>query len=179
MRSINLLKVLINITYYILLVGLLFHPLFMIYGLFSDNVSISFYGSGSLMYELMDPDFAKGLSGSDYFVVGLSFVKSVLFFLAIHFLRKGVLRMIDVTMYDKLVTNSLGLTGNCIIIYAIFNACLNSIIGIIYRGKLTIGLDFDSFNSFIFMIILGLVFILMSKVIKRGIELKLENDLTI
>ena len=87
--------------------------------------------------------------------------------------------MIDITMYDSLVTKSLGLTGNCIIIYAVFNSCFNAIKGVVYNGQLTVGLDFDSFNSFVFMIILGLVFLLMSKVIKRGVQLKLENDLTI
>ena len=59
------------------------------------------------------------------------------------------------------------------------HSCFNAIKGVVYNGQLTVGLDFDSFNSFVFMIILGLVFLLMSKVIKRGVQLKLENDLTI
>lgn len=181
MKSIQLLKSLINITYYILLIGLLFYPLFMVYGIFADNVGILVNSSGdSTYYELNEDGYTNGgLGGKDYVVIALSFIKSLLFFLSIHYLRKAVVRMIDVTMYDTLVSTSLGLTGNCIIIYAIFDSMFRVIKRAVYSGQFTIGLDLDSFNSFIFLIILGLFFLLIGKVITRGMELKQENDLTI
>ena len=181
MNSIQLLRTLINITYYILVIGLLFYPLFMVYGLFSDNVGISVDQLGdSTYYELNEDGFTNGgLSFKDYIVITLSFIKSLLFFLSIHYLRSAVVRMIDITMYDNLVSKSLGLTGNYIMTYAIFDAIFRVIKRVVYSGQLTIGLDFDSFNSFVFLIILGLVFLLMSKVIIRGVEMQQENDLTI
>jgi hypothetical protein len=177
MESTQLLNVLINVFYYIILItGVLVIGLLIYIGLFDNSLG---FAIDSSMVSIMDKEYADSLSIKDYVGLMISILGMFLFIKTIYHLRTATLKMIHGEMFNHVVAKSLKLTGLSMIGYKVVSIIKDLYSESIYDGTFTVGLDFNGFESFIFILILGLFFILLSKVIKNGISMKSENDLTI
>ncbi|MFT6335022.1 MAG: hypothetical protein ACJATI_001768 [Halioglobus sp.] len=145
-------------------------------GIFDDRVGISV---GRSSFGIVDREFASALSPKDYGKVIIAICIVILFIKTIYHLRKATLKMIKGEMFDQVVSENLKWTGISMILYKVSSLIGNLYSEVLYQNQFTVGFDFGGFESFIFILILGLFFILLSNVIKNGITLKSENDLTI
>jgi hypothetical protein len=177
MESSQLLNVLINAFYYVILITGVLVTGFIVYaGIFDDGIGIVVDKATGV---IINDKYEASLGMKDYGKIALTIIEMVLFIKAIFHLRKATLKMIKGEMFDELVVKNLKLTGISMIAYKAVNILREQYSSVVYNGELTFGLDFEGFESFIFILILGLFFLLLSSVIQRGMTLQDENDLTI
>jgi hypothetical protein len=177
MKSTNLLNVLINVFYYIILIiGIVFTCIMIYAGIFDDGVGLLI---DSATGEIIDDSFEASLTIKDYVKMALNILTMLFFIKTIYHLRIATLKMIKGEMFNHLVSRNLKWTGISMILYKIVSLVLEHYSEIVYHNTFSLDFDFNGFESFIFILILGLFFILLSNVIKNGITLKSENDLTI
>lgn len=102
----------------------------------------------------------------------------VVFVIIVYFLRKGVKGMVQNKMFNLEVSRYFNLSGILLTAISTISIIFNFSKGL-YGGEFK--LEFDPFDgqSGLFMIIVGLFLMLMARVIKEGLVLKSENDLTI
>lgn len=104
---------------------------------------------------------------------------SYLIFVAIvFFLRKGVRIMVKDQMFSVEVARYINIAGVLLCIMSVVTVVLNFSKDL-SNGLLKIELDPFDWKSGIFMVIIGLFLMLTSRVIKEGIVIKSENELTI
>lgn len=177
METNNLLNVLINFLHYIIIITSVLVFALLLYSVFCGN-GVGLMDDGRIYVPYNEGSKAE-LEFKNYVKIFISLITTGLFIKTIFHLRIATLKMIKNDMFNSVVAMNLRWTGISIILYK-----LSSILGE-YYSKLSMGksfsveIGFEGFETFIFIIILGLFFILLSNVIKSGISLKSENDLTI
>jgi len=177
MREISLLKFLINIFYYLVLFATIAIVLFVIVSaVFFDGVGF-FVNSDT--YVVLNEELSHAKSWRDYAVVLGGIISMLIFLTSIYHLRNATLKIVNGEMYHKKVIHHLRLTGQFMILYVIFKSLFEFIKKLIYVQEFTIGFDFDGYDSSIFLIILGLFFMLIARVLDHARLVKTENDLTI
>lgn len=177
MKSTQLLKLLINLFYYGTLISFVLMIGFLIYsGVFGSEGGIMVNSDTGKM--MLSDNFKTTLTQKDFGKIALMIAGSVFFFTTIYHLRSATLKMIKGEMFDEYVVRSLKWAGVSIVLYKVFQLVDEVYTQISYQDSFSIGLDFG-YGSFAFTLMLGLFFILLSKVIQNGITLKMENDLTI
>ena len=109
----------------------------------------------------------------------LAEVTSYITFVAIvYFLRKGVRIMVKHHIFNFDVAKCFNISGLLLTLMSITTLIFNFSKDL-YDGLFKINLDLFDWKSGIFLVIVGLFLMLMSRVIKAGLELKSENELTI
>lgn len=104
---------------------------------------------------------------------------SYLFFFAIvYYLRKSLKHMVKNHFFSTEVAKNLNMTGLLLTLVSLSTIVVN-FLKQIFDGILKLGIDPFNLNSELFMTIIGLFFMLMSRVINEGIKLRSENELTI
>jgi len=177
METNQLLKITINIFFYVILFSVLGLSLFTSYAMIShDGVGILIDKDSNVV---LNSAYEADLTFRDYMHVLIAILEAMFFTLSIYFLRKATLEMVDGRIFTKLVANSLRNTGFMMIIYKLCGIIKEQYKNIVYDSQFTMSFDFNGFESFIFIFVLGLFFILLSSVINNGIRMKSENDLTI
>jgi len=177
MASTQLLNVLINVFYYVLLfMGIIITGVMLYAGIFDDGIGIVVDKATGV---IINDNLEESLSLKDYGKLLLTVLEMVFFIKCIHHLRKATLRMIKNEMFSSIVSLNLKQTGVSMILYKLVSLVREQYSKIVYDGQFSLGFDFNGFESSIFILILGLFFILLSSVIKNGTSLKSENDLTI
>ncbi len=179
MNSIRLLNALISIFYFVLLVSAFAFCAYFLYISFSEGgVGLMIdKAKGDVMVSA--PNLSDKMGIKDYGYLLLMFLEIVFFIKAIYHLRKATLKMIRNEMFNLTVSSNLKMAGISMIIYMLNKMLCELYKDVIYLGHFSVGFDFSGFDSSIFILILGLFFILFSNVIKNGISLKNENELTI
>ena len=121
-----------------------------------------------------------GFSAIPMLVVALvPFLKTVLFTLAVYYLRKAIKPLLSLQFFSNVVTENLKKAGILLLavgsISFIGSLVSLSIIGdILLLGSNTIGA-----NNFLLLIVFGLFLILLDKILSNARQLQEENDLTI
>lgn len=106
-------------------------------------------------------------------------VTSYIAFVAIvYFLRKGIRKMVKYHIFNLDVAKCFNTSGLLLTLMSIITVALN-LSKDLYDGLFKINLDPFDWKSGIFLVIVGLFLMLMARVIKEGVELKSENELTI
>ena len=104
---------------------------------------------------------------------------SYLIFVAIvFFLRKGVRIMVNDQLFSSDVVKYINVAGILLCVMSVVTVILNFGKDL-SKGFFKIELDPFDWKSGFFMVIIGLFLMLTSRVIKEGVELKSENELTI
>jgi hypothetical protein len=181
MKSINILKILINILFVVLNVILVLGFLLFIAVLFF-NENLPFFLQG---YKMLITSFDWNLS-----LVPISTVVNfVLFTLAIYYLKKCIQPFIESDFYSTLVISNLNKTGN-LFVFIGGSTIIIRILSVLYfqsliptegysgfkiAGLLTSSLDI----TVLFLIIIGLFFLLFSNAFLNAKEFKQDSDLTI
>ncbi|MFT6781453.1 MAG: hypothetical protein ACJA1A_001374 [Saprospiraceae bacterium] len=177
MESTKLLNILINLFYYIILItGIMVSGIMIYAGIFDDGVGIVVDNATGI---IIDDSYEAHLSLKDYVKIGIALLAMFFFIKSVFHLRIATLKMIHGQMFSPVVARHLKLTGLTMITYKTLSLIREQYSQYVNEGTFTIGLDFSGFESFIFILILGLFFILLSNVIQRGITLQDENALTI
>lgn len=136
-----------------------------------------FEPENALIYSNID---LRNMTSLDFALVLCSIIATILFIASLFYLRKSIYRISKNDLYHIDTAKYLKLAGWCIILYSLIKNIGEYIKLYLEEGTITIiSLDFKGFNSFWFIMILGLFFQLIATVLENGRKLKLENDLTI
>lgn len=167
-----LLKTILDIFFWLTLVGLIFQTVMTFFYLFTDtDIPLTVTINDLEVNEL-------GLSLG----IGILFkiIISAVFIYIIYLLRKVVRSFFKRKVFTPLQIDGLKLIGQLIIITALAEVALNFILRLVLEQRASLGLDFDtSFNSLWFTLALGLFFILLSKSFRYARSLQEENELTV
>ncbi|MFI1772829.1 DUF2975 domain-containing protein [Thalassobellus citreus] len=167
MKSISILKKLINIYYYllvlILVAGALSFPLLF----FKKKYEVKFIG------------YLIDLNSLNYVNVCIIFILIItlwgLYFLAIKRLRKSVQDLSTGHYFSQLVVTNFKKSGILFLISGAGEFIAKIILSVILKNEFKLSLD----TSTILFVIMGLFLMFLSEVFQKARELKQENDLTI
>ena len=186
MKTIKILKALINILYVLLLIALGIATLFLIMLLFFDD-SLPTILQG---YKMI---FSSFFSWKTYLIPMTTAINFVLFIISISFLRKCVSLFMESDFYSDDVIKSLKKAGNLFVFIGV-STIIAQLFSVLYIQNLAqniIQIKASFFYKFlntviavidlksIFSIVIGLFLLLFSKIFENSRTLKLENDLTI
>ena len=107
-----------------------------------------------------------------------SIIHYVAFVMIVFFLRKGVHIMVCNQMFHPDVAKYFHRSGLLLVILSAAEVIINFSQDLL-SGVLKLQLDPFDWKSGLFMVVIGLFLMLTGRVIKEGIDLKSENDLTI
>ena len=172
MESTQLLNILINVFYYILLlVGIAVICTIIYVGFFSDSLGIYVDHTSNTTGVVLN-EYKSTLVPKDYGTIALTLFAMVMFIKAVYHLRIATLEIIKGNMFNSVVAMNLKWTGVSMIVYKVISILKEQYSNIMYENQITLGLDFEGFESSIFILILGLFFMLLSQVIQNGITLQ-------
>lgn len=146
-----------------------------------------FVGAGFMMYVAIIDDVPwymvtnDGVEDFNYkalFRILSDSISYLTFVTIVFFLRKGVRMMVKGQMFSAEVAKYINFSGVLLCIMSAVTVVLNFSKDI-SDGLFKIELDPFDWKSGFFMVIIGLFLMLTSRVIKEGVEIKTENELTI
>ena len=168
MEASKILKTLIDILFFLLaavLIGVILLQLFLNF----DDKAIAINGELMLWNDV----------GIKYwFIFTLGILISFLYLASIYYLRKAVKEMVEGQIFNVAVSEHLRRSGKILVSLSILSIIL-FFLKRLSENQISIGFEGSLSNSNLFMIIIGLFFMLTSEVINKGIQIKSENDLTI
>lgn len=162
------LLILLDIFFALMLVVFIAAIGFIFYMSFFDE--LPFY---IVMENSNDEMYYEGFLGTLF-----QFISYSIFIGIIYYLRKGIRGMVKQHFFDIQVSKNLNMAGVLLTVVSIATIAVNFFKDI-FNGILKLGTGPLDWNSKIFMVIIGLFLMLMARVIKEGVELKSENELTI
>lgn len=182
MKTIKTLKTLINILFFTLIGAAILQVLFwFIVYFFSDSLPIFLQG-----FKIV---FSSFLNWKMFLIPLITALNFVLFIITVSYLRKSVSSFIQSDFYSKEVIKNLNKAGTILVFIGV-STILIQIFSIVYIQNI-VQIKINVFIKFLnviigsidlkstFSIIIGLFFMLFSKVIENSRTLKQENDLTI
>ncbi len=167
-----LLKTILDIFFWLTLIGLLFQTVFTFYYIFIErdippNVTVN-------NIEVTDYSLSLGIG------ILFKIIISAVFIYIIYLLRKVVRSFFKRRIFTPLQITGLKLIGQLIILAALADVALNFILRLALKQGASVSLSFDtSLNSLWFTLALGLFFILLSKTFSYAKRLQEENELTV
>ncbi len=162
------LLILIDIFFTLLLIILLVTSGLIFYSIFVSE----------LPFHVLSNDGLDSLSSFKGIKFLFSGVVQLLFIATLFFLRKGIHGMVKEHFFNLHVAKNLNLAGVILTVVSI-GTVIFDFAHDLSDGLLTIGMETDLLKSEIFMIIVGLFLMLMARVLKEGVVMKSENELTI
>ena len=164
----KLLLILIDIFFALMLIVLLINIGLVFYSVFISD--LPFY---ILNKDCSDPLNAVGISK----ILATGIIQ-LLFVGIIFYLRKGIKGMVRDHFFHLDVAKNLNISGVILGVTSLVTVLLDFGTSLA-EGQLMLGLETNILKSEIFMLIIGLFLMLMSRVIREGLVLKSENELTI
>lgn len=168
MTTINLLKTLINIYYYLLILaivaGLVTAPILL---LTNRTYEISLFGQ---QFDFGSISMTKSIIITVVFGVVLYF-----YFRTVQLMRITVLKLQKGHFFSEVVIVNFRKLGKLFLICGFGFMVMNIVLKLFLESKLWIGID----SSLFIFIITGLFFLLLSKIFEEARVMKQENDLTI
>jgi len=182
MKTVKVLKVLINILYILLLFIFALAILFVI-AISFFNESLPLYLQG---YKML---FSSFFDWKLFLVPFSTIINFILFTIAVYYLRKCIEPFINSDFYSTVVIKNLKKAGRLFVFIGL-STILFRLVAILYfqsivpvqgySGLLNAGSLISSIDiTTIFLIIIGLFFLLFSNTFENAKRLKEENDLTI
>ncbi len=167
----KLFKLLIDLAFYLMIPIVVFFPGTILYILIFPEQSI---------INVNIPYTENGFGGKALLFIILFFALFLLFFAGFYHLRKFAALLLKNKLFSKEVIVSTKKAGQ------FFTACaLGSLVFIgIYslltiKSKFSITFGTSNFNLLLFLLIVGVLFLLLSDAFARTLKLKEENDLTV
>ena len=185
MKTIKILKVLINILYVILLLVIVLAIIFIV-AVFFFNEHLPFFLQG---YKML---FSSFFDWKLFLVPFSTVINYVLFVVAVYYLKKSIQPFIVSDFYSTIVIKNLKRAGGLFVFIGVstivfrltafiwLQNLMPAIEGYSYSWLKVIGALTSSIDiTILFLIIIGLFFLLFSKAFANAKELKQENDLII
>jgi Protein of unknown function (DUF2975) len=182
MKTIKILKVLINILY-ILLLFIFALAIFFVIAIYFFNESLPLYLQG---YKML---FNSFFDWKLFLVPFSTVINFILFTIAVYYLRKCIDPFIDSDFYSIVVIKNLKKAGRLFIFIGLSTILFRLVAVLYFRSIIVVQgysglLNVESLISSIdittiFLIIIGLFFLLFSNTFENAKRLKQENDLTI
>lgn len=177
MKSEQLLLSLINIVFFFAVVAAIFAGGLTILAFVThDGVGILIDSSTG---EVLDKHLEASPTIKDYVKVFLSIIMTFLFVVPIYFLRKATVDLVRGHMYSEQVVTGLRWAGITIIGYKVFEVLVTFYERLAFQGKMKLEVEFLSVDSLVFVVIIGLFFILLSKVVVHAAGLQKDVNMTI
>lgn len=167
MKTIKILRKLINIYYYLLLFVLVGIVIF---------VSILFQKGETIDLKIIEGYDTSSLSIQKLMAITVvPIVIYLLFVRAIYLLKSTLKDLSEGNYFSELIINNFKMIGKLILICGVSYAVFKFVIRLIILRDIRFGIDF----SLITPIVIGLFFMFLSEVFTNARETKKENDLTI
>lgn len=177
MKSEQILLRLINIVFFFALAAAIVAGGMTILGLIThDGVGILIDSSTG---EVLDKHLEASLAIKDYVKVFLSIILTCLFVVPIYFLRKAALDLLRGNIYSDRVVTGLRWAGITIIGYKVFEVLVTFYERLAFQGKMKFEVKFLGVDSLAFVVIIGLFFILLSKIVDNAAGLQKDVNMTI
>ncbi|MFH6767550.1 DUF2975 domain-containing protein [Gaetbulibacter aquiaggeris] len=168
MKTINILKKLITIYYYLMIIGFVGAIISLPLLLFTNqSYEITFLGS---KVDLGVLPLHKSLI--TLILVGTLYY---LFFRAVRLIKLSLKDLSEGNYFSILVILSFKKIGTLFLICGFGSAIVKLVLGFLLANILKVGVD----TSWVIFIIMGLFFLFLSEVFSKAGELRRENDLTI
>ena len=186
MKTIQLLRTLINILFYTLIVIFCIGFIFLFILIFFPETLPNMLSNFSMIFSSMFP-------WQMYLVSAFSLVNFTLLIVALFYLRKSISSFLNNDFYNESVTTNFRKAGNIFLFIGI-SSIIIQLFAVLYAQNLASNMIQMKSNFFIGLIntlaaaidlkstiaiIMGLFFLLFSKIFENSRILKQENDLTI
>ncbi|SEP78093.1 Protein of unknown function [Hyunsoonleella jejuensis] len=167
MNTIEVLRKLINIYYYLLLLVLVGIVIFIV-TIFQQGETVDL--------KVIEGYNTSSLSTQKLIVITAVLVVIYILFVRAIYLLKGTLKELSEGNYfSELITENFKMGGKLILICGVSYAVFKFVIRLLLLGDIRFGIDF----SLITPIIIGLFFMFLSEVFTKARKTQEENDLTI
>jgi hypothetical protein len=132
---------------------------------------------------ISEPTFKNDISFSDlgwthYLFMALNLIVYSVFIYGLFRLRIVSKLFLNNTFYNSELGKNSNLAGKCFILSGVFWWLIDGLSSIHFNNEFSIGVSEKTF-IYLFIIVIGLFFMLTSRLFDRALELKNENDLTI
>ncbi|CAL68490.1 DUF2975 domain-containing protein [Christiangramia forsetii] len=173
MKPPKFLKLIVNISYFLLALDLILSSLCYLYFLFGGSVKLE-----SLDYITDIQNEESRIAAIVLFT--LEIIYSAILFYAVYIIRKLIKDFEKERLYTKLQITGLNLAGKLIIGVFILQIIADFFTSIILDNRLKISLSFENdLGSPWLLIAIGLFLIYLSKIFKNSARLLEENELTV
>ncbi|WP_081891274.1 DUF2975 domain-containing protein [Gillisia sp. Hel_I_29] len=172
MKSLQLLKLSIDICFIILIIDVIFSFFtYLMLILYGEPFTVTINDSQK---EIVDLNFSSGL------LIISNFAVTLLSTYAIYLLRKLIRSFFKNSFFTKLQIALFRLIGQLIVLSVVLQFIVHFFSTMLLEKRLEIGVSVDSgYYSSLFILSIGLFFIYMSKLFKKSRSLQEENDLTV
>ena len=170
MRKLNILKAVLDIFWFLSLIGAIGVLVFTPFLLFSSEIDIPVTIKGQEI--VLNNTLSK-------VIVIINLIGGIIFLYSIYLLRKVVGLFQKREIFNEHVIQLFNLIGKLIIASSLISHVSLFVYKIIKRPHLKLTLDIGGYDSFLISISLGLLFMVVSVVFKIATTLKEENELTI
>jgi len=173
MKPPKFLKLIINVSYFLLALDLILSSLCYLYFLFGGSVKLE-----SLDYITVVQNEESRMAAIVLFT--LEIIYSIILFYAVNIIRKLIKDFEKEKLYTQLQITGLNLAGKLIIGVFILQIIADFFTSIILDNRLEISLSFENdLGSPWLLIAIGLFLIYLSKIFNNSAKLQLENELTV
>jgi hypothetical protein len=118
------------------------------------------------------------LGWTHYLFMALNLIVYSVFIYGLFRLRIVSKLFLNNTFYNSELGKNSNLTGKCFILSGVFWWLIDGLSSIHFNNEFSIGVSEKTF-IYLFIIVIGLFFMLISRLFDKALELKNENDLTI
>lgn len=167
-----ILKTILDVFFWITLLGLIFQVLFTGFFFLTDNDILFPVTINNVTVE--EISFPVGIG------IFFQMIISAFFIYIIYLLRKVVRSFFKGKLFTPIQIVGLKSIGQLIIFTALAEVALDFFLRLVLEQRASVGLEFEtSYNSLWFALALGLFFILLSKSFRYAKVLQEENELTV
>ena len=171
MKHLNNFKTLIDLVYYFLLPVVIFYPAVLIYLVVFPNQEI-------FTIQLPDGEVINSFKTIIFLVI--FYLEFMLFFFGFHELRKLASILLSKRFFTNIITIKLKKIGK------LFSICGVTSIVFLFIYKLSLSsfgakimFGFNDYVLLLFLIIIGVFFLILSDAFKKAVQFKEENELTV
>jgi len=173
MKPPKFLKLIINVSYFLLALDLILSSLCYIYFLFGGSVKLE-----SLEYITTVQNEESRIAAIVLFT--LEIIYSIILFYTVFIIRKLIKDFEREKLYTKIQITGLNLAGKLLVGVFILQFIADFFTSIILDNRLKISLSFENdLGSPWLLIAIGLFLIYLSKIFNNSARLQLENELTV
>jgi len=173
MKPPKFLKLIINVSYFLLALDLILSSLCYIYFLFGGGVKLE-----SLEYITTVQNEESSMAAIVLFT--LEIIYSIILFYTVFIIRKLIKDFEKEKLYTKIQITGLNLAGKLLVGVFILQFIADFFTSIILDNRLKISLSFENdLGSPWLLIAIGLFLIYLSKIFNNSARLQLENELTV
>jgi len=173
MKPPKFLKLIINVSYFLLALDLILSTLCYIYFLFGGGVKLE-----SLEYITTVQNEESSIAAIVLFT--LEIIYSIILFYTVFIIRKLIKDFEKEKLYTKIQITGLNLAGKLLVGVFILQFIADFFTSIILDNRLKISLSFENdLGSPWLLIAIGLFLIYLSKIFNNSARLQLENELTV